>query len=88
MNQMQEIAASVPHEYRQKILLEWLPEATASLHNEAMRLLFDAYYIYVDPNGIKNPNCPKCIASVLNNWKNLVEVLTLEEINYNTLESI
>lgn len=83
MTDAQKIAKSITHEYREKILLQWLPTAVADLSNESMKLLWDAYFIYVDPNGIKKSDCPKCIHNVLTNWRYLQEALIEEEKSYN-----
>lgn len=83
-----EIAANIPHEYRQKILLEWIPAAKATMSNTEFKMLWEAFFIYVDPNGVKKTDCPICFQNVLNNWKHLQKALQEAELEYNTLEKI
>lgn len=85
---MEQIAQSIPHEYRVKILLEWLPVAMADMANEAMRLLFDAWFLFVEPNGIKKADCPICVRNILDNWKQLAEYLAKEEEEDNLLKAL
>lgn len=85
---VQEIANNIPHEYRQKILLEWLPSAQPNLSNPEFKMLWDTFFIYVDPNGVKKENCPICFNNVLNNWKSLQKHLLEAEQNYNALDKI
>ncbi len=88
MTQSEIIAAGITHELRVKILTEWLPTAIADLSNPGMKALFEAYFIYIEPDGIRNTNCPTCIQNVLNNWKSLQTDLINQEQNYNLLNSI
>lgn len=85
---VKEIAENIPHEYRQKILLEWLPVARSAMTNQAFKMLWEAYFIYVDPNGVKKDNCPICLENVLKNWKSLQKYLVEAEQNYNALEKL
>lgn len=85
---MTEIANSIPHEYRRKILLEWLPVAKATMGNKAFQALWEAYFIYVDPNAVRKDNCPICLENVLKNWKSLGKYLADVEQEYNILEKI
>jgi hypothetical protein len=87
MNKAQ-IAASIPHEIRQKILLEWIPEAKPVIGNPAFEMLWEAFFIYVDPNGVKKSDCPICWNNVLNNWKNLQSALQYAEQEHNALHKI
>lgn len=82
------IAAGIPHEMRQKIILEWIPAATATMSNPEFKMLWEAYFIYVDPNGVKKTDCPICFQNVLNNWKHLQKALQEAELEYNALEKI
>ena len=79
------MAKNVPHEYREKILLLWLPNATANMANDYMRLLFEAWFVFIDPNGIRKDNCPRCVLNVLENWKSMKAELIEEEKDYNLL---
>ncbi len=88
MNSTEQIAQSIPSEYRRKILLDWLPLAIPSLENEAMRQLFDAWFVYVDPNGVRKDNCPRCILNVLENWQALQSDLLAAEQENNLLNSL
>lgn len=83
-----EIAQSITHEYRAKILMEWLPNAQPDLNNKFMKLLWEAYFIYVEPNGIKKPDCKICVNNVYNNWLGMKNSLIAAEQQYNMLEAI
>lgn len=86
---MKELAESIPHEYRNKILFEWLPAVPqATMENPKYKLLFDAYFIYVEPDGIQKTDCPRCLNNILNNWKSLMPHLRDAELEYNTLEKL
>lgn len=86
---VKQIAAAIPHEYRRKILLEWIPKtAKADLSDAHFKLLWNAYFVYVDPNGVKKDDCPICKQNVLKTWKDLQKALVEEEQNYNALEAI
>ena len=88
MSSMKKIAEAIPHEYREKIILEWLPEAKASMGNEAFKMLWNAYFLYIDPDGIRKENCPYCLENVLKNWKDLSPYLVEAEKEFNALEQI
>lgn len=83
-----QIAKSIPHEYRMKILFDWIPAAKANRPNKEFQLLWEAYFIYVDPNGVKKDDCPICRGNVLDNWKTLSKEISEIEKEYNTLEQI
>ncbi len=85
---MQQIANEIPHEFRQKILFDWLPGAAPNMGNDKFKLLFEAYFIYVEPDAVPKDNCQKCLNNVLNNWRGLVENLKKAELEYNTLEKL
>lgn len=85
---VQEIAEAIPHEYRHKILLEWLPAARPAMTNPAFKMLWEAYFLYVDPNGVKKNNCPICLDNVLKNWKSMQKYLVEAEQEYNALIKI
>lgn len=82
------IAESIPHEYREAILLTWLPQAKPSLANEAFRILWEAYFVYVDPDGVKKADCQICLGNVLKNWHHLAEPMAEVEREYNLLEKL
>lgn len=84
----QQIADKIPHEYREAILLTWLPEAKPSLANEAFRILWEAYFIYVDPDAVKKADCPICLSNVLKNWQHLSKNLAAAEREYKLLEAL
>ena len=84
----QDLAESVPHVYRKRILLEWLPVATPDMANPAMQNLFNAYFIFIEPNGVKKENCPKCVSNVLENWNAMQDALVAAEKEYETLEQL
>lgn len=85
---VQQIAENIPHEYRQKILLKWLPVARPAMTNPAFKMLWEAYFIYIDPSGIKKDNCPICLDNVLKNWKSMQKHLVEAEQNFNALQQI
>lgn len=85
---MKQMAAAIPHEYREKILLEWIPAAKATMADKAFKALWNAYFIYIDPNAVKKDNCPICLENVLKNWKSMQKYLVEAEKEYNTLEKI
>jgi hypothetical protein len=88
MSSMTQIAAAIPHEYREKIVTQWLPDAKATMGNPAFKMLWNAYFIYVDPNGVRKDNCPICLQNVLDNWKSLAPYLVEVEKEFNSLEKI
>ena len=83
-----ETISKIPHETRQLILLDWLPNAIANLSNESFRLLWEAYFIYVDPDAVRMENCQSCKDNVLKNWKYLSKGIEAIEKEYNLLEKI
>lgn len=85
---MRKIAEAIPHENRVQILVEWLPVAKASMGDDAFKMLYEAFYVYIDPNGIRKDNCPICLQNVLENWKKLSPYLVDAEKEYNALEQI
>jgi hypothetical protein len=85
---MPQIAAAIPHEIRQMILLEWLPVAKASMGNDAFKALYEAYFLYIDPDGVRKDNCPYCLENVLKNWKSMQKYLVDAEQEYNVLENL
>lgn len=88
MVKVNDIAKNIPHEYREKILMEWLPNSAPSLANKYFELLWEAWFLYVEPDGIKKPNCQICINGIFDNWKALMPALVAEEKAYNTLEQV
>jgi hypothetical protein len=88
MSSMKKIAESIPHEYREKIITEWLPAAKATMGNDEYKMLWEAYFIYIDPDGIRKDNCPICLQNILDNWKSLTQYLVEAEKEYNALEKI
>jgi hypothetical protein len=85
---MKQIAEAIPHEYRKKILVDWLPVAKASMGDKAFKMLWEAYFIYIDPNAVRKDNCPICLENVLKNWKSLSPYLVEAEKEFNALEQI
>lgn len=82
------IAKNIPHEYREKILMEWLPNAAPTLANKYFELLWEAWFMYVEPDGIKKPFCQICINRIFDNWKALMPSLVAEEKAYNLFEKM
>ena len=85
---MKQMAEDIPHDTREKILLDWLPSAKASLSDKNFKLLWEAYFIYIEPNGIRKTDCPKCVQNVFNNWNLMRPALIKAEKRYNALEDI
>lgn len=83
-----DLANSISHEYRVKILMEWLPAAQPNMQDKAMQNLFSAYFIYVEPNAIPKSECLTCVANVLKNWISLKPQLVQAEQNYNLLNAL
>lgn len=83
-----QIASSIPHDFRLKILFEWIPIAQASKTNKEFWLLWEAYFIYVDPGAVKKDDCPVCRGNVLDNWKSLAKEIAEVEKEYNLLNAI
>lgn len=88
MNDMQKIAGKIPHEYRVKILMIWLPQAKLKLADPFFLNLWNLYFIYIEPNGVKKPNCDKCKLNVFNQWIKLQADLMDAEKEYRLLEKI
>lgn len=82
------IAARIPAEFRRKILLEWIPAAKANMANQEYKMLYEAYFLYVDPNGIRKDDCPICLNNILKTWKDMQQALVEEQQNYNALENL
>lgn len=82
------IAESIPHEFRVKILTEWLPVAKASMGNQAFQYLWETYFIYIEPNGERKVKCQQCINNVLDNWRYMQKHLIKAEQDYQLLESV
>jgi hypothetical protein len=85
---MEELARSIPHEYRNKILFEWLPGVRAEMTNENYRFLFEAYFIYIEPDGIQKTDCQRCLNNILTNWKSMAPYIRDAELEFNTLEKL
>lgn len=88
MKNMIEVVAGIPSEYRRKILTEWLPNAKPTLSNEFMKMLFETYFIYVDPNGVKNADCQRCVMNVLENWLAISALLLKAEQDQDLIEQL
>lgn len=85
---MQKKADNIPHEFRERILLEWLPQVKISHADFAFKMLWEAYYIYIDPDGIPQPNCNICMNNVIKNWRKMQPYLIEAERKYNLLKSL
>jgi hypothetical protein len=88
MNQQQKIAQSISHEYRVKILMLWMPHAKMNLSDENYKNLWNAYFIYVDPDGVKKPDCAVCRQNVYDQWVRMKPYLIEAEKEYRVLENI
>lgn len=88
MNQMQKIAREIPHEYRVKILMIWLKYAQVNWKSEEYKNLWNAYFIYIEPDGVPKTNCPICMQNVYEQWWKMQPYLIEAEQEYNLIESI
>lgn len=88
MRGTKDIADGISHEYRLKILMEWLPNAQPDMGSEEMKLLFEAWFVFVEPHGIKKPECKICVNNILKNWLAMKSALIEAEQEYNALEAI
>lgn len=84
---IKDVIAKIPRDIRQKVL-EKIPEAKASLSDPAFQYLWEAYFIYVDPDAVKASDCPSCRSNVLKNWIFLGGQIEAYEKEFNTLEKI
>lgn len=85
---VKKIAVSIPSEIRQQIVLEWIPGAKAKLSNPQFKMLWETYFIYVDPNGVKKEDCPICLNNVLDFWKDMQPYLVEAEQEYQALDRV
>lgn len=85
---MQKIADEIPHETRHKILMDWLPDATPSFSDTKFKLLWEAYFIYVDPSQLQKTDCSQCRNNVLKNWKLMIPAMVKAEKKYNEIENL
>jgi hypothetical protein len=86
---VKKIAESIPSEIRRKIVLEWLPKAkNASLSIPEFKMLWETFFIYIDPNGVKKEDCPYCLNNVLKNWRTMQPYLVEAEQEEQALEKI
>jgi hypothetical protein len=88
MTTAEQIAKTIPHDIRKKILIVWIPVAMADMNNDAMQLLFEAWFLYVEPNGIKKPDCQLCVNNILAGWHSLKQYLINEERDYDLIEQL
>lgn len=89
MNQMQKIAQAIPHEYRVKILLIWMPHAKRmNLTDDNYKNLWNAYFIYIEPDGVKKPDCPQCRQNVFDQWVRMKPYLVEAEKEYNLIDTL
>lgn len=83
----QRLANSIPHEFRVQIL-EWLPKARPAMNCPEFVNLWDAYFIYIDSNAIKKPDCPICLGNVKNNWVAMQPFIQQAEKEYLLLQAL
>lgn len=88
MNQQQKIAKSMPHEFRVKLLMIWLPNAKVNLTDENYKNLWNAYFVYIDPDAVKKENCPKCLNNVYEQWWKMQPYLIEAEKEYNLIRNL
>jgi len=85
---MDKLARSIPHEVRNKILFTWLPRTKPSMADPNYEMLFETYFVYIEPDGIKKTNCPVCLGNILENWKHLEPYIAAAEKEYNEFEML
>lgn len=82
------IAERIPHNFREMILLQWYPGATATLSHEGFRMLFEMFFIYVDPDGVKKTGCQKCLNNIFKNWQDMIPYIEEVEKEYHLIERL
>jgi hypothetical protein len=58
------------------------------MDDENYQNLFNAYFIYIEPDGIKKTNCPACLQNVYNNWVKMQQALIEAEREYYLIEEL
>jgi hypothetical protein len=88
MTTIKDVIQKIPRDIRLQIINEHVPAATANLSNPAFQFLWEAYFIYIDPDAVKASDCPLCMGNVLKNWIFMAGQIAEYEKNYNTLEKL
>lgn len=83
-----QIAQAIPSDVRTKILVDWLPKAVVKYSDPYFRLLWEAYFLYVDPDGVQKTDCPICWGNVHKNWLALERHLKKAEQDHRLLETL
>lgn len=66
-----ELVKRIPAEIIDKILTENIVSQAQGI-NEYMKYLFEIWYLYVDPNGNRNWECPLCRENIKSNFIELL----------------
>lgn len=53
-----------------------------------MNLLFNIWFTFIEPNGVKKLNCPNCLQTVLSNFQYMKGYLIELEKEYQLLNSL
>jgi hypothetical protein len=85
---MKNAAAKMPSEIRVEMIDTYIDAAKPKWSNPAFGILWDAYYSYIDPNGVPKTDCPICIGNVLQFWRDFKPYLEEAELNYQLLQSL
>lgn len=84
-----EIAKSIDHDIRQRILTELIPNAKpATMGNVVFKALWNLYFVYVEPDTIPDKSCPVCWNNVYENWKGLMPQMEQCEREHKMLEML
>lgn len=86
-----QIALRIPDNVRsQRLMVDSDPigNAVPVQTNYAMNLLFEIWFSFVEPNGVKKLNCPGCLKRVLDNFHKMKGELIAIEKDYQLLNAI
>lgn len=83
-----DVIKRIPRDIRHQVINDHLPKATPTLSDPAFQFLWEAYFIYIDPDAVKASDCPKCLNNVLQNWIFVGKQIAEYEKQLNTLETL
>lgn len=86
-NQYLELAKKIPAEIRSNILNGNMIQQAIGF-NEYMKYLFEAWFLYIDPEGHKDWNCGFCRENVKSNFTKLLPSLLELDKNSKLLDAI
>lgn len=83
------IAAKIPDTVRKALVdNNTIGQATAAAGDKNLQLLSRIWYEYIEPDQRPNLDCPKCIAGLLMNWKELHSTLVQLEAENKALQAL